>query len=48
MVSRTVLARAKWLQTAANIFDPIRGDGGITVTAARAEGRLDLNDEAAN
>jgi len=28
-------ARAKWLQTAANIFDLIyKGDGGITVTSA--------------
>ncbi len=31
-------ARAKWLQTAANIFDLIyKGDGGITVSAARAD-----------
>lgn len=30
--------RAKWLQTAANIFDLIyKGEGGITVSAARAE-----------
>jgi hypothetical protein len=30
--------RAKWLQTAANIFDLIyAGDGGITVSAARAD-----------
>ena len=29
--------RAKWLQTAANIFDLIyKGEGGVTVTAAMA------------
>jgi hypothetical protein len=32
-----VAERAKWLQTAANIFDLIyKGDGGITVSAAMA------------
>jgi hypothetical protein len=30
--------RAKWLQTAANIFDLIyKGDGGVVVRAATAE-----------
>jgi len=33
-----VAERAKWLQTAANIFDLIyKGEGGITVSFARAE-----------
>jgi hypothetical protein len=33
-----VTERAKWLQTAANIFGLIyKGEGGITVSAARAE-----------
>jgi hypothetical protein len=34
----TTQARAKWLQTAANIFDLIyKGDGGIKIEAAMAQ-----------